>query len=183
MTARVASAAKLSNLGGAKTGTRITQSGTISSVIALRLKEIFPDKTWTYLCELLGVKERVAKHRLAGSRDFSAEDLAKILHSECGYEVLAALMATAPNKPLWWRICAPLMRLADVKKMEAAQERIIGNVLKDSLDARSSITAARQRAEAVAIHDPEFHSHTLDALRGMDGVPNRTMAQAKGRRK
>jgi hypothetical protein len=182
MSRSYAGAATSANLGSAKTGNAFTQSGTISLIVAKRLREIFPEKTWTYVCELIGAKERVAKHRLAGTRDFTADDLAKILHSECGYDVLAALMAAAPNKPMWWRICSPLMRLADVKKMEAAQEKIISGVLKDSIDARTSLTAARQRAEAVAIHDPEFHSVTLDALRGISLVPDRAVAATKRRK-
>lgn len=77
-----------------------------------------PRKTWGFLCDLLQdiskieMTERVAKHRLAGTRDYTVEELQALLQSDEGIDFLVALMADAEPKWWWWgrARCSPATR-------------------------------------------------------------------------
>jgi hypothetical protein len=166
---------------GAETCTALTVNGSTNTTIAQALRDIFPDKPWAHLGSLLRLEERTAKHRMAATREFSADEIAALLHQPFGFKVVAAIMSQAKRPPLWWRVCKPLMELADIQQMQLNARRRLGRVLKGAVDADADITAAIARAEAaLSVRDEEFDRPHLDALRSMARVPDRTMApQAK----
>lgn len=76
----------------------------LNLVIAKCAKAVFT-KPCQALCALFDVKERDAKYRLSGQRKFSGAELAELIRTEEGFQFIAAIMAGAPKKPQWWRIC------------------------------------------------------------------------------
>jgi hypothetical protein len=174
-------AAVRTNRGGAETCTASAVTGSTNVTIAQTLRDIFPDKAWAHLGSLLRLEERTAKHRMAATREFSADEIAALLHQPFGFKVVAAIMSQSKRPPLWWRVCKPLMELADIQQMQLNARRRLGRVLKGAVDADADITAAIARAEAaLSVRDEEFDRPHLDALRSMARVPDRTMApQAK----
>ena len=54
---------------------------------------------------------------------------------ERGFEIIAAIMAD--HRPEWWRICAPLMDAADIRKMQIAAQRRIKKILESAIDAEN----------------------------------------------
>src|SRR6185312_6878088 len=69
--------------------------------ISQKIKEMYANaKPAAVLAVWLGVSPRTAERKLGGHRSYSAEELAILLRSERGYEVLAAVMAGA--EPSWW---------------------------------------------------------------------------------
>lgn len=105
--------AALANQGGARTCTDSAVSCTISAVI--RTKN--PNKTWAFVAETLSLKERAAKHRLAGSRPYTVGELQTLFQSEYGLDYLEALMADA--EPRWWMWLRKVMKLAAVRRRQA----------------------------------------------------------------
>lgn len=158
---------------GAGTGNVIAVSGSIQPILLEFLKATFPRKTWALVAELLGSSDSVARKRIAGEREFSADDLAQMLRSERGFEVLAAVMADA--RPKWWRVCAPLMEVSDIRKMQIAAQRRLASALKGAVDADTDLSAAIARAEAFS--DQDFMRPHVDALSSIGGVPHRAVAK------
>jgi plasmid stabilization system protein ParE len=170
-----------SNAGGAETCTALTDVCTTSQIVSEALARICPEKTWAYIATLTGRKERAAKHRKAGSRRYSAADLHAILNSDSGFIVLAALMAGSRVK--WWRVCHPLMQVAEVQAMQLRARKKISEALQGAVDADTDLTAAIARADALLVHDEDFARPHADAIRAMARVQNSPVAQTKVRRK
>jgi predicted transcriptional regulator len=136
------------------------------------------------LANVLGATLKTARNRVEAERKFTIDDLAAMLHSEHGWEVVAAIMAEAPQPPRWWRMCASVMGAADARKMQIAAKRKMNKALEDALDADRDITDAIERAEAFAVHDEEFTRAVHHASRERTGVPHRAVvAPAKARAK
>lgn len=129
-----------------------------------------PRKPWAYLVDILGIKQRAAKHRMAGTRKFSAHDLALLLRTEQGLDVLSAVMAGAT--PRWWRECVQQQTVAQARKG-------LRQAVKAALDADQSLSDAIATADAFS--DADFHRPHLDALRAIGRVPDRALAQAAKR--
>jgi hypothetical protein len=176
-------AAVQTNRGGAETCTASAVNGSTNVTIAQVLRDIFPDKAWAHLGSLLRLEERTAKHRMAATREFSADEIARLLHQPFGFKVVAAIMSQAKPAPLWWRVCRPLMELADIQQMQLNARRRLGRVLKGAVDADAEINAAIARADAaLSVRDEEFDRPHLDALRSIARVPDRAVApQKRGR--
>jgi plasmid stabilization system protein ParE len=174
MSSNVSIAAGKANLGGAETCTAFTGSCTTSQIISETLARICPDKTWAYIAKLTGKKERAAKHRKSGSRPYSAADLHAILNSDSGFIVLAALMAGSRMK--WWRVCHPLMQVAEVQAMQLRARKKISQALQGAVDADSDLTAAIARADALLVHDADFARPHADAVRAMAGLSRGAVA-------
>lgn len=155
-------------IGGAATGG-------IQRALIECVKKLAPVKSWAYLVGALGVSDRLAKHRMSGTRDFSAEELVALLHTEDGYKVLAAVMVGA--KPLWWRLCVPLMKVAEARQLEAVARRCIESAVSGALDEQRELSATIAHAESLAFHQPEFLSPHIDGLRSMAGPGHRAMAE------
>lgn len=88
------------NLRGAGTGIKNAVLGNTSDLLVSFFKGLWPSATWKGLARSLGLSERTAKHRLARTRDFSADELAALIRSDHGFDVLAIIMADAA--PAWW---------------------------------------------------------------------------------
>ncbi|MFB6449280.1 hypothetical protein [Bradyrhizobium tunisiense] len=126
-----------------------------------------------------GVSDKTAKRKLNFERALTVEELGTLIRSERGFEVVCAVMGDA--KPAWWRIMVPLMDIAEIQQMQNAAKRRARKTMESVLDADRDLSLAIQRAEALALHDPEHVSTQIDALRSMRGVPDRSMASSKRR--
>lgn len=170
---------------GAETGIVFPISGNIHELTTEFFKRAYPAKTWAGIANFLGLSERVAKHRIAGTRGYSAEEILTIIFSEKGARYIAWLSRNIDenNKADWLQLHEPLMELADVERAQLVLRSRTAKVLRRTVDADDELTATIRRAEAAAIHDAEHTRPHLDALRAMGGVPHRTVAQKVGRRK
>lgn len=158
----------------------ITQGGQTSLAVVSKFKEMF-DFPAVILGRFLGVSDRTAKRKLAAEREFTAEEIGKLIRSEDGFHFVTAIMGDAT--PEWWRICATLMDAADIRKMQMAAQRRIAKTLKGALDADRALAETISRAEALAVHDEEHASAYIDAVRSMARVPHSAVASSKGRRR
>lgn len=101
MKRNVAIAAEASNLVGAETGPKLAQSGTIQRAINDVLRANFKRKTWASLQLLVGCEERVAKHRLAGTRQYDQVEVFLLLGSSLGREIQKAVFKALGIDPGW----------------------------------------------------------------------------------
>lgn len=167
-------ASHLANRSPSKAVPRFTQLGKTNSSLINRFKEMY-EKPTAVLADWLGVSDRTAKRKLGGHRELSVEEVGKLIRSEQGFEFVTAIMGEA--KPEWWRICAPLMDAADIRKMQMAAQRRLVKVLEGALDADTQLRATISRAEALAVHDEEHARPYLDALRAQARPQNRAVAE------
>lgn len=170
---------------GAKICTTRTKTCTTSPLqesISSLLKLQFPYKTWGFIANLFGLKERAAKYRLANENSYTIEELQILLQSENGLSYLNALMAEA--EPEWWFWAKQVMAQAAKRRLaaEATQEAL-------QLEAQLPPTAAARRltkgnADATKKLNTAFarKETALGFLRpDMDRAADRTMAQARRR--
>ncbi|SFM00115.1 hypothetical protein SAMN03159423_4828 [Bradyrhizobium sp. NFR13] len=199
---RIASAitARCAKSGGAETGIDFSVLGiekNINSALTEAIKIKWPLKTWAILCEVLWdtkrieMTERVAKHRLSNTRDYSVEELQAMLQSEDGLDFLAVLMADA--QPKWWWWAKQVMTVASIKRRRAEDEQEILKLetsapaetgarrrIKGALDANRNIKAAVDRAEtALGFQRPDMAGRNADASSNGAGVSGRAVAPAK----
>lgn len=185
------------NLRGAEKDTDFPISCTISSLqktITEILRAKNPRKTWAFVADAFGLKERAAKHRLANSRAYSIEELQVLLQSEDGLDFLSALMADA--EPKWWWWAKQVMAVAAIKRRRAEDEQEILKLetsapadsgparrrIKGALDANRSIKSSIDRAEtALGVQRPDLAGRNSDAARGGAGAPGRAVARTQGR--
>jgi hypothetical protein len=175
--------------GGAKTGIGFPDLGIISPLqVAINdvLKIAHPRKTWAFLANLLGLTERVAKHRLAASRAYTIEELQAMLQSENGFEILQVLMAQSEPKWWWWakRVIATAERRRqaaeldqEILQLETSRPPDVSGRrrIKGDLDARTALGKAFARKEtALAFLRP-------DVDRPVAGAVAQAQAQSKGR--
>lgn len=150
--------------GAAVLGVRNAGMGVTNSLILECLKEISPKKPWAVLMKTLGLTPRTAKHRTDGDRKFSTDELARFLQSDDGFKFLDAVMEDA--QPMWWRICRPLMEVAETQKMQAAARRRLRRVIEGAVDADREISASISRAEAaLCVQDEEFYRPHFESAR------------------
>jgi hypothetical protein len=133
--------ANCANSGGAKTCTiqpEICTASEIQVAISELIRRQNPHKAWAFICDLFGVKERAAKHRLANTSSYTIEELQILLHGEHGFEYFEALMADA--EPEWWFWMKQVMAQAAKRRLaaEATQEAL-------QLEAQLPPTAAARR--------------------------------------
>jgi hypothetical protein len=154
-----------------------------------------PYKTWAFVADMFGLKERSAKHRLANSRVYTIEELQALLRSEDGLDYLAAIMGDA--EPKWWWWAKQVMAVAAIKRRRAEDEQEILKLetsapaevgarrrIKGALDANRSLKASIDRAEtALGFRRPDVDRRDADAARGSAGPSHRSVAQAASRRR
>lgn len=155
--------------------TRSDRNGALQNSIALVFRQIFPRKTWLEISQFFGLSERGAKHRLAGSREFSAEEIAIMLRSEHGLTFLSAIMADA--NPPWWVAFRQQVAIKDARRLEAAARR----KLQEALDAEADLSATIAYTEALS--DQDFTRPHADALRAFRRVPDRAVGQTTKNRR
>lgn len=110
-----------SNSGGAVSGIENAETGNIHQLTTEFLTQIFPRKTWSALCDLLGITERVAKHRLAGTRAYSLEDMQRILRSRYGGSYLRTLMRGSREE--WWGALSEQHEIALLRAQQSDSEK------------------------------------------------------------
>lgn len=192
-----ATTGNFANLGSAKTCTDFSGSCTTVSELQASITNILraknPYKTWAFVADLFGLKERSAKHRLANSRAYTIEELQALLRSEDGLDYLAALMGDA--EPKWWWWAKQVMAVAAIKRRRAEDEQEILKLetsapaevgarrrIKGALDANRNLKASIDRAEtALGFRRPDVDSRDAHAVRGKPGASHRAMAEARRR--
>lgn len=162
----------MSNRVGAGSVTQNDRNGALQVDLRKCVRKIFSTKTWLELSELFGISERTAKHRLAGTRKFSAEDIADLLQTEAGLSVLTTLMGSA--RPRWWVGFLKQMAIADARAYDRAAKR----KLREALDAVDENEAAFARAEtALCIQDEDFGRAQFAGRHETTGITRRAVAQ------
>lgn len=176
------------NRASAVSGTKNAETGIVHRAIVSVINQLAPRKAWAFVAEQLGLEERTAKHRIASTRQFSADEVGELLRSEDGFRYLAAIMSAAPNMPLWFRICAPLMELADVQRMQLAARRRYEAAIRKTADADEQLTATLRRGQAaLMVQDEGFYSARLapmgelaSELETKSSTRNRSLAAKTG---
>jgi hypothetical protein len=180
-------AAGFANQRGAKTCTDYPENRTASAIqvaISELLKFQIPKKTWGFVADVFGLKERAAKHRLANNSSYTIEELQALLQSDHGEAYLHALMADA--EPEWWFWTKQVMAQATKRRLaaEATQEAL-------QLEAQLPPTAAARRltkgnadvskklSTAFARKETALGFLRPDSNRAADSA----VAQAKGQRR
>jgi hypothetical protein len=154
--------------------TRSTQVGSTNSSVITKIKAMYANPQ-AVLPKWLGISKRTAKRKLDGDREFSAEEIGKLIRSERGFEIITAIMAD--HRPEWWRICAPLMDAVDIRKMQIAAQRRIKKIQESAIDADKSLSDSIARADALAFQDEKFAGPYRDALGAMGRSPDSAVAQ------
>jgi hypothetical protein len=182
MTAKSMTVEAFANRGGARTCTVSTAIGSINSAIVGTVREIYSSKTAEMLAVWLKISLRTAKHRLAGSREFTIDEIAALLHSQHGFRVLGAIMERAPRKPSWWSVCEPLMDLADAELLvEAIRQRTSAAIAQreENIDA---LTTEIRHTQTAVIHGSGPARAHLDALESFSRAPHRMVAAKRRQR-
>ncbi|MDB5594893.1 MAG: hypothetical protein JWM36_1854 [Hyphomicrobiales bacterium] len=178
------------NQGGAISCTASAVSCTISSVI----RSLIPNKTWVFISDSFDLQERAAKHRLAGTRPYTVEELQILLQSEDGIDFLVAIMGDA--QPTWWRWMTKVMTLAAVRRRQAEDQQEILKLetsndvevgarrrIKGALNADRNLSAAIARAEtAVGFQRPERGGAVAHGSSAGARISDRAVATAGRRR-
>lgn len=151
-------------------GHNSSRNGDTNSAIVSKIKEIYPSDTVKTLASWLKLTIKTAKNRIFGEREFSLDEVAALLHSEHGFEILSALMTQAPRTPRWWRLCVPLMDLADAERMVHVVRRRTAAAIRNQQETTDALETEIRRAQAVAIHGQEQAGVHVDALRSMARV-------------
>jgi hypothetical protein len=116
------------NLRGAKICTTRTKTCTASPLqeaITDLLYHFNPKKTWAFVADTFGLKERAAKHRLSNNSSYTIEELQVLFQSDDGEAYFDAMMGDAA--PAWYvwhkqiRAQAAKRRLAAEATQEALQ--------------------------------------------------------------
>lgn len=190
------------NFGGHKTVSdfaALVSGLTLHQAVTAVLQFKEPRKTWAFLASLVSrpndeMSESVAKHRISGRRDYSAEDLQRLLRSEEGIDFLVAIMGD--SKPAWWRWITKVMTLAAVRRRQAEDAQEILKLetsgdadvgarrrIKGALNAEKRISSAVARAEtSLGLSRPNLDRVGGTSDSGGARVSNRSMAGTVKRR-
>ncbi len=99
------------------------------------LRAKFGRKTWASVALLLGIEERTARHRLAGTRHYDFWNVVRLLRSEIGFEILKALMGDPKHWPAWFKTCAAKIKeaklLTDMQQMKLLLEETTNQTAAD----------------------------------------------------
>lgn len=156
-------------------------AGVHSGPIIAAFRKIFLHDARKTLARILGISTDGAKNKLEGKRALSLDDFGRMLRTPEGFTYLTAMMSDSTVQ--WWRICAPLMEVAEVQAMQLRARRKFQRAVKGALDADADLSASIARADALLVQDEDFHRPHVDAMRAMARLPDRALATAKGRRR
>jgi hypothetical protein len=180
MSAVSAIAGNFAKARGARTCTKSTVIGTANDAIASAIREIYSSKTAETLAVWLKIALRTAKHRLAGSREFTIDELETLLHSEHGFKILVAMMRRAKRAPSWWSVCEPLMDLADAELLVAAIRARTSAVIAKQEETADELTTEIRRTQTLAIQGSAQARVQVDALESMARTQGRVVARKRG---
>jgi hypothetical protein len=104
-----------------------------ANLIVMRVvQSLWPTKTdWNLACRT-GASDRLCRYWLQNKYNLSADNLAALLRSEAGFQILDALMAGA--KPTWWAGFKRAVRRAELRRQQAELARAIEEVEQSELD-------------------------------------------------
>jgi len=154
-------------------GTKNPNLGTVQVSLMAIAKAISPVKTWAYVATLLCTTERTAKHRLANTREITADEIAKLLRSEDGIHFLVALMADA--RPSWWKTMLRMGVLGGIERRREADLQLLRNVADVSNQTSAELPAA------LMVQDSEFYGPVFDALDAVARRPRSTVDAPTGK--
>ncbi len=164
MTRTSALAENYANSCSPKTGPRLTQNGATNLAIILKIRELYEQQTIPVLANWLKLTLKTAKNRLSGRCEFSLDEVSDLLHSDHGFEILSALMERAPKKPEWWKVCEPLMQLADAERMVEIARRRTQNVIRKREESIDALETGIRLTQAAAIHHTNQARHRTEAV-------------------
>lgn len=160
-------------------GPPLYQSGSTNFAIINKIKEMYADQTVPTLAAWIKVTIKTAKNRLLGQREFTLDEVERLLHSDQGFEILSALMTRAPRKPQWWLVCEPLMEFASIEQMRIIVQDRVAQAVQKAAQTNEALALQLRSAQAAAIRDPEFHQPHVDALRSYAVAVRRVVATKK----
>lgn len=150
--------------GADASGTGFPKAGTTSRRIAQAIRFLQPRKAWGYLAQSLAMSERSARNRLAESREFSVDELAALIRSEDGLDVLRAVIAEA--RPKWWRLVSAFLDVADAQRLQAVAQRRITSAVRGAIEGNDALESEIARTTtALSLSDPEFAGPHIAAQR------------------
>lgn len=159
-------------IGSAVSGIKNAGTGNTHAALIQTAKAISPVKTWGYLAGLLQIRDRVAKHRVAGTRTITADEIAALLRSEHGIHFLVAIMDDA--RPKWWRTLLRMGVLGGIERRRESDLQLLRKV------AHVANETAAELPAALMVQDEEFYGPVFDALDAVARAPNSPVA-GKGR--
>lgn len=159
-----------SNSGTNKTAPSSRRSGPNHFAVVNKIRDLFPKDTVKCLASWLHMTTETARHRIKGNREFNLDEIVDLLHSEHGFEILCALMSRVKRPPRWWRVCMPLMDLADAERMVAVVRKRTQDAILNREEVTDALETEIRRAQALAIHDEGQARVHADALRSMRGL-------------
>lgn len=86
-------------------------------------RSLWPSKTDAALSSKTGASDRLCRYWLANKYNLSADDLAALLRSDEGFQILEAIIGDA--KPVWWRAFKRAVRRAELRRQQAALAKAI----------------------------------------------------------
>lgn len=153
-----------------KTAPLARRSGPNHFAVVSKIRDLFPKDTVKALATWLSTTVETARHRIKGNREFNLDEIVTLLHSEHGFEILCALMSRVKRPPRWWRVCMPLMDLADAERMVAVVRKRTQDAIHNREETIDALETEIRRAQTVAIHDEGQARVHVDALRSMARV-------------
>lgn len=166
----------MTNMTAKNMDTNMLHHGALTAMISDAVRASVPRKAWAFLAFALNLTEGGAKHKLYARREYTAGELALLLRSEHGLEILSAVMADSDAG--WWRNFKRQMAISDARRHEREARR----KLQEAVYATDDLTVAIARAEtALVVSDPDFAGPHVDAMRAVARVPHRPVAP-RGRR-
>jgi hypothetical protein len=191
-----AGAGNTPNSRGAGIRTGFPRSRTISplqAAISSLLRDKNPRKTWGFLADAFGLRERQCKARLSGETCYTIEELQALLQSEDGLDFLVAVMADAT--PTWWKWALKVMAIASVRRRQDADQQLLMSLergaaeqsarrrIQGALNADRQVSEALKRAEtALGFQEPDEDRAVVVGRRPGARLPHRPVAAKGGRR-
>lgn len=169
MTKRCADLVLVANSALSEAGATSPRSGDANSAVLDVLRALLGPKPWTILVDWFGLSNGAARKKMYGERELSTDELATLLRSEHGREVLAALMGDA--QPRWWRALNAQMLLIDSKQESYRARRR----LREAMDVADDIEDEIDQAETALVLRGENRDR-LDS--DFDRPRNRAVAPA-----
>lgn len=121
--------------GGGGSCTNPLSSCTISQQISDLFRSLHPLKTWSVIGDLLGLSERAAKYRVAGTRPYTVDELRTILRSEDGLEFYEMLMEGCESEG--WKWLSKEIRLSKARRKQAEAEQEVLSLEDAPVDPRT----------------------------------------------
>lgn len=86
-------------------------------------RSLWPTKTDAALSAKTGSSDRLCRYWLANKYNLSADDLAALLRTDEGFQILEAIIGEA--KPVWWQSFKRGVRRSELRRQQAALAKAI----------------------------------------------------------